>query len=32
VFDRIRAAGKSAQLDEDHTVRLSKDALARSCR
>jgi tetratricopeptide (TPR) repeat protein len=30
-FDRIRAAGKSAQLDEDHTVRIVKKERARHC-
>jgi tetratricopeptide (TPR) repeat protein len=31
-FERIRAAGKSAQLDEDHTVRITREEQARYCR
>lgn len=29
--DKIRAAGKSAQLDEDHSVRLTREQQARHC-
>lgn len=31
-FDRISKAGKSAQLDEDHTIRIVKEEQAKFCR
>ncbi len=31
-FDRIRAAGKSAKLDEDHTIRIAREEKAKHCR
>ncbi len=31
-FERIRVAGKGAQLDEDHTMRIARDGRARYCR
>jgi serine/threonine protein kinase len=30
-FERIRVAGKGAQLDEDHTMRIARDGRARYC-
>jgi tetratricopeptide (TPR) repeat protein len=30
-FDRIRAAGKATQLDEDHTIRIAHEGQARYC-
>ena len=31
-FERIRAAGKEAQLDEDHTMRIAREQQAQYCR